>query len=148
MFKFFSTTKFKPRQFGYKPRFYDEEQEKMERRAKIRNAKMSKAEQTKSRLRREFGNYKSAEGKGKRGSLISSSSFRLLIIILLLSFASYFVLDNLLPKLMKNWFPEEDTESYEMLDEYYELRGWDNNGVPKAEKLQELGLENEGKSIK
>ena len=117
MFKFFSTTKFKPRQFAYKPRFYDEEQEKMERRAKVRNAKMSKAEQTKSRLRREFGNYKSTEGK--RGGLISSSSFRLIIIILVLSFASYFVLDNLLPKLIKSWFPEEDPESYEMLDEYY-----------------------------
>jgi aldehyde:ferredoxin oxidoreductase len=28
----------------------------------------------------------------------------------------------------------------EMLPEYYRLRGWDENGVPTAEKLQELGL--------
>lgn len=28
-----------------------------------------------------------------------------------------------------------------MLDEYYQFRGWDKNGVPRAEKLQELGLE-------
>lgn len=28
----------------------------------------------------------------------------------------------------------------EMLPEYYKLRGWDTNGVPTAEKLQELGL--------
>ena len=28
-----------------------------------------------------------------------------------------------------------------MLSEYYQLRGWDKNGVPKREKLKELGLE-------
>ncbi len=28
-----------------------------------------------------------------------------------------------------------------MLDEYYELRGWDKNGIPTEEKLKELGLE-------
>jgi len=27
-----------------------------------------------------------------------------------------------------------------MLDEYYQLRGWDNQGRPTAEKLRELGL--------
>jgi aldehyde:ferredoxin oxidoreductase len=27
-----------------------------------------------------------------------------------------------------------------MLPEYYRLRGWDENGVPSPEKLQELGL--------
>ncbi|MFH1757438.1 MAG: aldehyde ferredoxin oxidoreductase family protein [Pseudomonadota bacterium] len=27
-----------------------------------------------------------------------------------------------------------------MLDEYYELRGWDRKGIPKEEKLKELGL--------
>ncbi len=26
------------------------------------------------------------------------------------------------------------------LDDYYLLRGWDENGVPKQEKLRELGL--------
>ena len=29
-----------------------------------------------------------------------------------------------------------------MLEEYYQFRGWDENGVPKAEKLAELGLDN------
>ena len=29
----------------------------------------------------------------------------------------------------------------EMLDEYYRLHGWDDNGVPKKEKLRRLGLE-------
>lgn len=28
-----------------------------------------------------------------------------------------------------------------MLEEYYQFRGWDENGVPKPEKLQELGLD-------
>lgn len=28
-----------------------------------------------------------------------------------------------------------------MLDEYYELRGWDSNGIPREEKLKEFGLE-------
>ena len=28
-----------------------------------------------------------------------------------------------------------------MLDEYYRLRGWDANGIPSAEKLKDLGLE-------
>ncbi|RKY83193.1 aldehyde ferredoxin oxidoreductase [candidate division KSB1 bacterium] len=29
----------------------------------------------------------------------------------------------------------------EMLDEFYEFRGWDKNGIPTREKLKELGLE-------
>jgi len=28
-----------------------------------------------------------------------------------------------------------------LLDEYYELRGWDNNGIPTTAKLRELGLD-------
>ncbi|MVT13969.1 MAG: hypothetical protein GPW19_00420 [Euryarchaeota archaeon] len=28
-----------------------------------------------------------------------------------------------------------------MLNEYYDARGWDSEGVPKMEKLKELGLE-------
>ena len=27
-----------------------------------------------------------------------------------------------------------------MLDDYYKIRGWDNNGIPKAETLEKLGL--------
>jgi aldehyde:ferredoxin oxidoreductase len=29
-----------------------------------------------------------------------------------------------------------------MLDKYYALRGWDQNGIPTNEKLAELGLNN------
>jgi len=38
--------------------------------------------------------------------------------------------------------PREQFEK--MLDEYYELRGWDENGIPTKEKLGELGLGVEG----
>lgn len=35
-----------------------------------------------------------------------------------------------------------DRDKWEtMLDEYYQLRGWDRNGVPTPQKLKELGLE-------
>ena len=34
-----------------------------------------------------------------------------------------------------------------MLDEYYELHGWDAEGVPRAETLERLGLEEEAKLI-
>jgi aldehyde:ferredoxin oxidoreductase len=34
-------------------------------------------------------------------------------------------------------------DDYEaMLDRYYRLRGWDSRGIPTAEKLQDIGLEN------
>jgi len=32
-------------------------------------------------------------------------------------------------------------DSFEkMLSEYYKMRGWDENGIPKKEKLKELNL--------
>ncbi|MEM2815678.1 MAG: aldehyde ferredoxin oxidoreductase C-terminal domain-containing protein, partial [Candidatus Bathyarchaeia archaeon] len=37
-----------------------------------------------------------------------------------------------------------DREKFEqMLDEYYELHGWDKNGVPTEETLKKLGLDKE-----
>ncbi len=37
-----------------------------------------------------------------------------------------------------------DREKFnQMIDEYYELHGWDENGVPRSETLAQLGLENE-----
>lgn len=35
-----------------------------------------------------------------------------------------------------------------MLDEYYELRGWNQNGIPTVEKLKELGLEEVAEDLK
>ena len=116
MFKFFNTTNFKAREFGYKPRFYDPEKEAFESRIKDRESNNLKGEQTKSRLHKEFGNLKSGNHT-KQNSGLSSSSFRLFLIIIILGISSYFVLDNLLPKLMENWFPEEN-QQYEFLEEY------------------------------
>ncbi|MDC0230534.1 hypothetical protein OAK19_01075 [Aureispira] len=116
MFKFFNTTKFKPREFGYKPRFYDAEKEEFESRIKNRETNNQKGELTKSRLHKEFGNLKSGN-QTKKGKVLPSSSFRLFLIIIILGIASYLVLDKLLPKLMENWFPEEN-EQYEFLEEY------------------------------
>jgi aldehyde:ferredoxin oxidoreductase len=32
-----------------------------------------------------------------------------------------------------------------LLKDYYQTRDWDENGVPRPEKLKELGLEEEGR---
>ena len=37
-----------------------------------------------------------------------------------------------------------DREKFEqMTDEYYELHGWDENGAPRPETLEQLGLDQE-----
>ncbi len=38
--------------------------------------------------------------------------------------------------------PEKLPDLEKMLDEYYLIRGWDQNGIPQKEKLSNLGLEN------
>ena len=41
-----------------------------------------------------------------------------------------------------------DKEKFEqMLDEYYALHGWDNNGIPTAKTLEKLGIEKESVQI-
>jgi len=53
--------------------------------------------------------------------------------------------DTLPKRLLKDKMPEGPTEGHvhrlsELLPEYYELRGWDEKGVPTKKKLAELGL--------
>jgi aldehyde:ferredoxin oxidoreductase len=36
----------------------------------------------------------------------------------------------------------------EMLIEYYQLRGWNQNGIPTEKKLKELGLEKGAEDLK
>ena len=55
--------------------------------------------------------------------------------------------------LPRRWFDEPlrdgkykgrkiDKNKYEqLLSRYYEVRGWDNNGIPKEETLKQLGIE-------
>ncbi len=57
--------------------------------------------------------------------------------------------DDQLPKRLMEPLPDGPTKGNaftqemfdEMLDEYYTLRGWDENGIPTEDKLKELGLE-------
>lgn len=53
--------------------------------------------------------------------------------------------DTLPPRMLKEPMPEGPAKGHvadleEMLPRFYELRGWDENGVPTKEKLAELGL--------
>lgn len=56
--------------------------------------------------------------------------------------------DSLPPRIFQDTLPSGATEGRylpknqfkEMLNQYYQLRGWDNNGVPTLGKLDELGL--------
>ena len=114
MLKFFGTKRIKPKSFDYKPRFYDPDKEALEARLK-RKANNQKGALTKMRLRREFEHYKSDTGSRKKGSFLSSSSFRLIVLVVLLSIISYKVLEEMLPQLMQHWFPMEHQE-YEILN--------------------------------
>jgi hypothetical protein len=38
----------------------------------------------------------------------------------------------------RNRYPELETK---LLDEYYRFKGWNNQGIPTRESLQELGLD-------
>ena len=54
--------------------------------------------------------------------------------------------DTLPDRLLKDPMPEGPSKGLvvhldKMLNEYYKLRGWDQNGIPTKEKLRELGLE-------
>lgn len=53
--------------------------------------------------------------------------------------------DTLPPRLLREQLPEgpakgKVSELHTMLEEYYQLRGWDSEGVPTADKVKELGL--------
>ena len=54
--------------------------------------------------------------------------------------------DDVLPKrILSEPFPSGKSKNVKielkpLIEEYYKIRGWDNNGVPTREKLQELGL--------
>jgi aldehyde:ferredoxin oxidoreductase len=57
--------------------------------------------------------------------------------------------DSLPPRMLKEPMPEGPAkglvhELNEMLPEYYDFRGWDKNGIPLAEKLETLGIAEEG----
>jgi aldehyde:ferredoxin oxidoreductase len=58
--------------------------------------------------------------------------------------------DSLPPRLLREKLPTGPAagrvaELYTMLEEYYELRGWDKEGVPTSAKTEELGIKYEAK---
>ena len=53
--------------------------------------------------------------------------------------------DTLPPRLLREQLPDgpaqgKVNELHTMLQEYYQLRGWDTEGIPTPEKDRELGL--------
>lgn len=52
----------------------------------------------------------------------------------------YRVMNNPIPEGPSKGRYVPENELNNMLDEYYQLRGWDNNGIPKKEKLKELEI--------
>lgn len=117
MIKLFNTIKHTPKEFGYKPLFYDAEQEELEQRIKAReNREITSTEAMKFRMRQEFSRQRRNQTVQQRKHS-KHSSLRLLVLIIALSVISYVVLDRFLPDLMKVWFPLEHQE-YEMLDPY------------------------------
>jgi aldehyde:ferredoxin oxidoreductase len=60
--------------------------------------------------------------------------------------------DTLPDRVLNNPFSSGLSKGYkiefeELLGEYYDLRGWKNDGIPKKEKLNELGLSPEGRFL-
>ena len=113
MLKFFTSNRFKSKEFGYKPRFYDPDKEAFEKRVRLRQVSSDDQELRRFRLKQEFSHMKHQDHKVKGHR---TSTIRLLIIIVILGSASYLVLDRLLPDLLENWFGA--LEEYEMLDEF------------------------------
>jgi len=58
-----------------------------------------------------------------------------------------FVIDNSEGGEINFEWPKEE-KGNRMLDEYYDLRGWDPNGIPTEKKLKELGLSNVAEDLK
>jgi hypothetical protein len=117
MIKLFNTVKRESREFGYKPLFYDADQEELEARIKAReNREVTSTESMKHRMRSEFGRQRRSQVMEQK-NYSKRSSLRLLLIIIALSVLSYIVLERWLPDLIHAWFPLEHQE-YELLDPY------------------------------
>ncbi|RKD28809.1 aldehyde ferredoxin oxidoreductase family protein [Thermohalobacter berrensis] len=57
--------------------------------------------------------------------------------------------DKLPKRLLKDPIPEGPSKGWthkldELLPKYYEARGWDKNGIPTEERLEKLGIDDEG----
>lgn len=108
----FWKNKHQPREFTYKPRFYNPEKEalreRVERRERIReSSQQPDAEQfdgNKNRIANHFEEYRRTRRSSK--SILGNSTLRLVVIFVILLYFAYTVLDRWLPALMQYWFPE------------------------------------------
>lgn len=123
MLRLFKTLQQESKEFGYKPRYYYAEREALEKRVRLRqNRGLNDAEETRLRLRQEFSNYKRGGGQaggygGVSARLKTGSTIRLLIIIGVLCWVSYIVLEQWLPGFMRYLEPVEPPQ-HELLEEY------------------------------
>ncbi len=61
--------------------------------------------------------------------------------------------DTLPPRLLQEPMPQGPARGHvvelaPLLEDYYKIRGWDDNGVPTPSKLRELGLTEEGEGVR
>jgi hypothetical protein len=115
MFKIFNL-KVKKREFGYKPRYYDEDKEELSERIRTRLEENKDGAGTKSRIRKEFSHLRHQPKVGKK-SAGAAPFYRLVIILVALILLTSFILNQWLPKLMTALFPEQQ-EQYEVLDRF------------------------------
>lgn len=105
MFSLFSKRKnIKPKAFGYKPRYYDEEKEEREARIRERRADAStNPDAAKARIARTFREKRGGQNQALKGAAMRSNMILLAIVIALCAFI-YIFLQNHLPTLVESWF--------------------------------------------
>jgi len=103
MIKFFKFSKPKKREFGYQPRYYNQEEEQRRSRLKRRGEHDNDGEITKLRIRDQFKDYRE-QRRTPRG-LWNGSTIRLAAIFALLILVASYGLKEWLPALMNYIFP-------------------------------------------
>lgn len=98
MFGLFKT-KHQPREFNYKPRFYDPDREALQ-------ARIEQREGGGYQVARHFDDYRRRRRQPK--SLVGGSTLRIVLIFAALILLAYATLEFWLPRLMNFWFPGEE----------------------------------------
>ncbi len=105
MFSLFSRKgNIKPKEFGYKSRYYDEEKEEREARIRERRAGAEgNPAATKARIARTFREKRGNQNQALKSAAMRSNMILLAIVIALCAFV-YIFLQNHLPTLVESWF--------------------------------------------
>ncbi len=107
MLGFFKIKKHQPRGFHYQPRFYNKDKEELQQRIQAAEQRLKGqkgGEATKMRIRDELRRARELSRRQHKG-LWNGSTFRMLIILMVLIGAAYVALNQWLPGLMNFWFP-------------------------------------------